>query len=203
MVDRDRPGRAGFTVAWPKRVASTLKPGQRGPDLERIFLRSALQARMLLAWARETLGDADPCLVGFSLGSMIGAAVLAAEPGLRGALCLAGGDLPDMILHSDERRARRWRRWRLDEDATPTEEMVRELDDALLSDPALLAGYVDTERVLLVAARYDDVVPARHQDLLWEALGRPQRIRLPLGHITAALSLPLVLAEVADFFRGP
>jgi hypothetical protein len=63
-----------------------------------------------------------------------------------------------------------------------------------------LAPYVATERVLLVAATFDDVVRPRYQDLLWEALGRPGRMSVPLGHYSAALALDAVLDAIVAFF---
>ncbi len=193
----------GYAVAWPRRVSSALQREQRGPELEELFRRSVVHARMVLAWARtQPELDAERTgLVGISLGSMIGSAVMAVEPGLRaGALCLAGGDLPEMLMVSAEPRARRWLRWRAADDGIASLELQRELDQCIVSDPALLAGYVDTDRVLLVSASLDDVVPPRNQDLLWESLGRPKRVWLPLGHYSAALAIHSVLGEIDTFF---
>ena len=42
--------------------------------------------------------------------------------------------------------------------------------------------YVDPERVLLISGRFDRVIPPRQTEALWEELGRPRWIRLPVGH---------------------
>ena len=47
---------------------------------------------------------------------------------------------------------------------------------------------------------FDDVVRPRYQQLLWEALGRPARMTVPLGHYTSALALGPILNAVSDFF---
>ena len=193
----------GYAVAWPRRVASALRADQRGPDLERLFQRSVVHARMVLSWSRDQPEfDAQRTgLVGISLGSMIGSAVLAVEPSIAaGALCLAGGDLPDMLMVSTEDRAVRWRRQRTERDALDRTEFARELRTHLVSDPALLGRYVDARRVLLVSATFDTVVPRRHQDLLWESLGRPRRMWVPFGHYTAALSISSILDQIGEFF---
>lgn len=204
IVAQDLAAR-GYLVAWPRRVESALKRHHRGAELEEVFRRSVVHARMLLAWARELPSvDGDRTAVfGVSLGSMIGAALMAVEPGLKaGALCLAGGDFPDMLMVSDEPRAVRWRRWRIEDDGLAKSSLRRELSRELRSDPARLGPYVATDRVFLVAAKYDTVVPVRHQDLLWESLGRPERMRIPFGHYTAAVVIYQILDAATAFFRA-
>jgi pimeloyl-ACP methyl ester carboxylesterase len=195
----------GFAVGWNHRVASALRPPQRGDDLERLFRRTVIQNRMLLAWARTTdlvRGD-EASLFGVSMGGMVGALILAVEPDLRaGALCLAGADLPDLVVHSGEGRVRNWLAWREAEDQASTWAVSEELRGALTSDPARFAAFVPTDKVLLVHARLDDVVPVHYQDLLWEALGRPSRMLVPTGHYTAALAIGPILDAAAAFFTG-
>lgn len=194
----------GYAVGWSRRVASALTEDQRSVELEGLFRRSIIQARMLLAWSRRQpqIDRTHAGLVGFSLGSMIGSAVLALEQELRGGvLCLAGGDLADILMVSAEPRAVRWRGYRFEGDGIGSEALERALRSDLVSDPARLARYVDTEKVLLVSARFDDVVPMRNQDLLWESLGRPRRMLVPLGHYTAALAIGRVLDAADEFLR--
>ena len=194
----------GFAVAWTRRGASALKPPQRGPELEQLFRTTVVHNRMVLAWARRQPDVDDECtgLLGISLGGMVAGALLAVEPDVKaGVVCLAGGDLTDILLRSDERRAIRWRSWRRESDDIATSELTRELDAHLVSDPARLGGYVDTDRVLLVAAALDTVVPMRNQNLLWESLGRPRRIVLPLAHYTSALALGTMLDATEGFLR--
>lgn len=194
----------GYAVAWAERVASALKPGQRGHELETLFRRTILHNRMILDWARShaDIDTTRQACVGISMGGMIGAVLLAVEPSLRaGALCLAGGDLAGITLASAETRVRSWRRWRHETDGTSGEELRREIRFEVVSDPALIGPYVDTERVLLVGSSLDDVVPPANQDLLWESFGRPERHILPLGHYTAALAFESMLSSVDEFLQ--
>jgi hypothetical protein len=194
----------GHAVAWTRRIESALRSGQRSDDLERLFRRTVVQNRALLAWARAQpeLDATRTALLGLSTGGLVGAALLAVEPRLAaGALCLAGGDLPDLLTVSAEDRVVRWREDRVRDEGLPLTELQRELDRELTSDPALLAAFIATERVLMVGARWDEVIPWRNQQLLWESLGRPQRLLLPLGHYSAALALGPVLTAVDRFYR--
>jgi dienelactone hydrolase len=192
----------GYAVAWTRRVGNAMKPGQRAPELDRLFRRSVVHNRIVLSWARRQDGI-DPAriaAVGISTGGLLAAALAAVEPELAGAaLCLAGADLPDLLLQSTEPRVARWREWRLAADGLGDLGLARELAREMTSDPLRLGAYVAAEQVLLVTADFDSVVPRRNQDLLWESLGRPERYSLPLGHYTAALALPAIVSRIDSF----
>ena len=198
MADR------GYVVAWTRRVASALKPGQRGAELEQLFRRTVVHDRALLAWARRQpeVDASRLASLGVSFGGMVGTALLAVEPDVRaGALCLAGGDLADLIHVTSEGRARSWLRWRQQEDGIGAFELTREIEREAGSDPMRMGVYVATDRTFLITATLDTVVPVAFQDLLWESLGRPQRMRIPTGHYSAALALGSILSAIDGFFR--
>jgi transposase len=80
--------------------------------------------------------------------------------------------------------------------------LLRAWPDALsATDPLRYAPAVDPGRVLLVKTRRDWAVPPEAQDKLWDALGRPRRITLPLGHISFGLVYPMVARRVATFLH--
>lgn len=198
--------RRGFAALWADRCGPALTAGQQSAELNALFTRTLIQNRMLLAWARRQPHRFLPdqrALLGISTGGILGAILLALEPDVRaGALCLAGGDLPDLLLESSEARVVAWRDSRRRRDGIAGTFLRAELARDLLADPVRLAPFVATERVLLVQARLDDVVPVRYQDLLWEGLGQPRRLQLPLlGHYPAALALDAILDEISDFVR--
>jgi dienelactone hydrolase len=194
----------GYAAAWTERVASALRAGQRSHDLELLFRRTVVHNRMVLAWARQQseLDPARTACIGISMGGMIGTAVLAVEPQLRGAaLCLAGGDLAGMVRVSSEERVHSWLEWRRRTDGSSGTALERELRHELVSDPARLGPYIATEKVLLIGGSFDTVVPLRHQDLLWESLGRPERRLLPLGHYSAALAFGSIVSHIDTFLH--
>jgi len=195
--------RRGYVAAWANRVASLMRPEQSIAAFEGLMRRSVVHNRMVLRWAEREAGvDAHRIAVlGISLGGMLGCALLSVEPEVDAAvICIAGGGLPGLMLESGEARAVRWRHRRRTEQGLPDAEIARRMDRWVVSDPALLGGYVPQEKVLLVATTLDGVVPWENQQLLWESLGRPARLELPLGHYTAAIALPRVLGVAAAFF---
>jgi pimeloyl-ACP methyl ester carboxylesterase len=197
--------RRGFAVAWSLRAAGAFRPPQTPHDIEELFRRTIVHNRMLLAWAKQVpeIDGGRSALLGLSTGGFVGTALLALEPDLAGgALCLSGADIPGIVLCTAESRVVAWRGWRRREAGADLGELARELGAALRSDPYHLAPHVGASRVLLVHALLDRVVPRRYQDLLWERLGRPQRLTLlHLGHYSAALALTRILDEVEAFYR--
>lgn len=195
----------GFDVTWCARAGSALRPPARGPDLDDLFRRTVLHQRILLQWLRRQ-PDLRPTgwfALGMSMGSMVATVLAAIEPDLDGvAVCLAGGDMADMVLHSTEGRVRRWVDWRRREDGVGDDHLRWELEQYLRHEPLRFAVSVPTAKVLMVSATLDTVVPTRNQDLLWEALGRPARLSVPLGHYTAALAIEPILAAAAAHFRS-
>lgn len=193
---------AGYDVASCARAGRALRVGDRGPELEALFARTVLHQRLLLRWLRAGDANERPYFVlGISLGGMVAAVLAAQEPDLRGvAICLSGGDLAGLVQVSSERRVQDWRAARHRMDGIGDDHLQWELSTYLRHEPLRFAPTVPTERVLFVSADFDTVVPRRHQDLLWEALGRPARLRVPLGHYSAALLLDGIVAAVIRHF---
>lgn len=187
--------RRGFAVAFAKRVESAMKPHQDAEALENLLRRSVVHNRVILAWARrQDFASAGQIgLLGISTGGIMAGTLLALEPEVRGGvLILAGGDLPDLFIHSSESRIRRWRTARQTAEGLDEAGLYRQLREKLHSDPIRLAPYVATDKVLMVTAAWDTVVPARNSDILWEALGKPERFKLLLlSHYSSILDVVL------------
>jgi len=195
----------GFDVAYCKRAGPALREGQRGPQLQALLNRTILHQRYFLAWLRSaTIFEPQPHFVlGISLGGMIATAVAAYEPSLTGVgICLSGADLQSLVPASTEPRVRRWVEWRQQVDGVGIDHLRWELREYLQSEPLQLASAVPTPKVFMVSATYDSVVPRTNQDLLWEALGRPARMTVPLGHYSAALAIGPILDATSEHFRS-
>jgi pimeloyl-ACP methyl ester carboxylesterase len=195
----------GYAVAWTRRAGRAMRRGQRSSDLEMLFRRTLRQNRMVLAWGRQQHDLLSPqqAVFGVSMGGVVGSVLLALEPDLNaGVLCLAGGDLADIIQHTTEDRVVKWRQWRQQHDGLGPSQLAREVERELLTEPLRFGPHVASDKVLLVATSLDEVVPMRNQDLLWESLGRPQRLVVPLSHYTAALAFGRIMTY-ADRFLAP
>lgn len=171
-------------------------------ELSAKLARTVRAQRAFLDWMAQR-GDVDESrlgVFGLSMGGMLATMLAAAEPRVQCAvICLAGGDFARLALEADEIQVQRWVEERcIADDLTPGElrEEVRARFD---SDPLAFAGSVDARRVLFVDARFDRVLPKRSRVALWRALGRPERVDIPLGHYSSILALEWIVARGTRF----
>jgi hypothetical protein len=81
-----------------------------------------------------------------------------------------------------------------------TKDQVREFLAPI--DPITHAKNLLGRKVLIIAARNDEIVPPRMAENLWNATGRQRIIWLNAGHYGAALYLIPGLTNVVDHFRA-
>lgn len=194
----------GFDVAFCERAGRALSPPQRGVELDELFRRTVLHQRLLLQWLRTSEQPPSSLhVLGISMGGIISTVLAAIDPDLRSAaICLAGADLANLVIVSSESRVQDWLRWRQETDGIGVDSLHWELSQALSHEPARYAASVPTEKVLFVSAALDTVVPRRNQSVLWEGLGRPERLDVPFGHYTAAVALDRVIGAAAGHFHA-
>ncbi len=197
--------RAGMHVLLAWRGTKVLRSSWSLEDPERFLRKAIASRRALLDWA-ETRPEVDEerlAAFGISMGGILTSTFAAVEPRLQGAVvALAGGDLPAIIRHSTEGRLVRYRTAKMEELACDPADFEGRLRECFPSDPLALAPAVDPRRVLLVTSRYDDVVPLRYQEALWERMGRPVRYDIPTGHLSGIVYLPYITDMVSRWLRG-
>ena len=100
-------------------------------------------------------------------------------------LIIVGGfeDFESLFFQTDLNDGESVVAWRTD---TPLLEQQQDFTKAFaakcLVDPGKLARAIPTDRVLMIEARFDSVVPTELSDRLWESLGRPERWKFFGGH---------------------
>jgi len=164
--------------------------------------QAVLDIRRAAAWL-ESRGEVDARrlgITGISLGGIMSALAACAEPKLRNvAVVLGGGNFSEVIWGLDHPRAEAFRaRWMA---GGGTKESFRQ---ALCPvDPVTYGHLLKGRRVLMVAARNDEVVPPECARALWEAAGKePELVWLDSGHYTAIKYLPRELVRLDAFFNG-
>jgi len=149
--------------------------------------------RRLIDWA-ETRADLDAervGLLGFSQGAIVASSVVAQEPRLAATALVMGGTLTHQVLArcpqdrsvAAKARAATEFGWTLDDLEQRLEPMFAPID------AATYPGRVDPSRVLIVEAARDECVPETAREALWEAMGRPERIKLGYRHKQAFLAM--------------
>jgi predicted esterase len=177
----------GFAVLHIERRQLDFETAQ-GPEVPAAAFRDSIRdARRFLDWL-VTRPEIDPARIGaggVSLGGMVAASLMGVDDRLRaGFFAMAGGGLAELLWDSTEKPVRAFRerlRARHDlEDRDAFLAFVRPWTEPV--DPLRNAGRLDPARVLVISGRFDRVVPKARTEALWEALGRPRWIRLPVGH---------------------
>jgi hypothetical protein len=70
-------------------------------------------------------------------------------------------------------------------------------------DPGKCGKLLKGRRVLMIAARNDEVIPPASATALWEAIDRePELVWIDAGHYTAIKYLPQKLVRLDMFFNG-
>lgn len=181
-------------------------PDGPGPTWQDVVVEMILDGRRALDWlsARSEVDQTRLGLVGVSHGAIVGSCLLGADPRLRaGVLCMGGADEALIVARSREPSVRRFRQRFLEARGLSEPEALRRFTDKHRSptEPLRYAPAVDPRTVLLFKTRLDRFVVPEAQDKLWEALGQPRRISLPLGHLGFGLAFYYAARRAAEFLR--
>ncbi len=177
----------GFAVLHIERRPLDFEHAQGAEVPAEAFRDSIRDARRFLDWlvTRPEIDRERVAAGGVSLGGMIAASLMGVDDRIHaGFFAMAGGGLAELLWDSTEKPVRAFReRLRERHDLRDREAFlahVRPWTDPV--DPLANAGRLDPGRVLVISGRFDRVVPRARTEALWEALGRPRWIRLPVGH---------------------
>ncbi|MEE8557638.1 MAG: acetylxylan esterase [Myxococcota bacterium] len=177
----------GFVVLRLERKELDLEETADPAGPAREFRAALLDARRALDWLVQR-PEVDPARIGaagISLGGILAATLLGVDDRVRAAaLIMTGGGLAEILHDSRERPIRSFRDRVQDElGLEGREQFVAELARyTTIVDPLTYADRITPQSVLLVSGRFDRVIPPEQAHKLWEALGQPTWIRLPVGH---------------------
>jgi len=163
--------------------------------------QAVLDIRRATAWlaSRPEVDAQRLGITGISLGGIMSALAAAGEPRLQSvAIVLGGGKLADVLWANEIREARDFREKWLAQGGTQ-ESFRRTLAPV---DPATYGHLLKGRRVLMIAAKNDEVVLPECAEALWESIGRePKLVWLDSGHYTAIRYLPRELVRLDMFFN--
>jgi dienelactone hydrolase len=160
--------------------------------------QTVLDLRCTAAWmeSRPEIDKKKLGIMGTSLGSFMAALTAEMEPRYqRVAVVLGGGGFVDGFYNHPQ--------------AAPYVKVFealggsKELAAKLIApvDPLTLAGNLKDRKLLIIAAKNDEIVPPRMAENLWNASGRQRIVWLDAGHFTAMLYLVTGLGEVVEHFK--
>lgn len=167
----------------PRRPRGVLFAGELYPSTDmtltnEAMLQTAWELRALLAWHRKMRGGPGGAL-GLSLGGYTAAMLATVAPELAFAACiLPVADVPALMWSNGRGTADRVR---AEEEGVVFDDFCQSMAvHAPLAHPPALPP----ERLLLVGARGDRIIPPIHTRVLAEHWGQPQLHWFPGGHVT-------------------
>ena len=160
--------------------------------------QAVLDCRCAAAWlaARPDVDADNLGMVGTSLGSFLSALTAANEPRIKNVcMVLGGGGLVD--AYYDHPKAKPVTAW---VDLLGGKNLVKKLIAPV--DPITYAAQLKGKHLLLIAAKDDEIVPAKAARALWAATGEQRIVWLDAGHVTTAFYTMTVLREMLANARG-
>jgi hypothetical protein len=190
--ERRRPGH-------PRRMLS-----RNVPEAIEGMAQAVKDVRRCTAWLRDRpeIDDNDLGVTGISLGGVMSALSAAGEPRIRKVgIQLAGGDLAKNIWESTQKETDGFKQEWLAKGGTRETfiEMLKPVDP--MSYGHLLKG----RKVLMLAARKDEIFPNESIEALWKSIGEePELIWLEdAGHYTAIYYIMRETERLSEFMKQP
>ena len=193
----------GLAVARLERHPLDLENAE-GPEVLAETLAGAVRDARRLIDFLETRPEVDRSRIaaaGASMGGILACLLHSVDPRVRaGFFMLAGGGLAEILYDSTENSVRNYRNRMFEqagsEDRAEFLAWVRPFTEAV--DPLRYAASVDASSVYLASGRFDRVMPPARTEALWEALGRPEWMRVPVGHYQSLPFLFWIVSNAVD-----
>ena len=156
------------------------------------FQQTVAEVRAILPWLREI----SPAVgfLGYSLGGIIGHLAMTVESFPVGVTFLASGNSAGVTWEGRMTRHVRADIERAGIDRARLEQIWA------VTNPTLLAPFNKTKNLLMMAGKFDEIVPPKFTLELWEALGRPPLKCFPCAHYSSFFFLRPIVNEAARFF---
>lgn len=196
--------RTGYNAAIVMRKDFEIEDDTVIEDAETEFRLLVMRSKQAMDWlaARDDVDGTRFATFGVSAGAIVSSCLAGTDERIRAnVLILAGGPLSDVLIDTDEDRFEGYAQDMPGPKMTK-EEIRKELRRVLRTDPINLASRVRTENVFMILAKYDTSVPTRNGLMLWNALGRPRMVMLPLGHYNAFLTFFWMAAQSNAFLHS-
>ena len=154
---------------------------------------NVVDVRRIIDWA-ETRPEIDTdriAIIGFSHGALVASVAAVAEPRIKTSIFVMGGANPHELIANCQLERTDTIRTAVQQRFGWNIEQYREELEPIFApyNVARYAGHVDPERILIIDSYYDTCMPRTSRDVLWEAMGRPERISYEYDHKVSFLSM--------------
>lgn len=166
--------------------------------------QAVLDIRQAVAWVKDRpeVDDVDLGVTGISLGGLMSALSAEAEPRIRKVgIQLAGGDLAQILWDADNPEVKGFRQEWTAKGGT-RESFIETLKPI---EPTTNGHLLKGRKVLMLAARKDEIFPVSSTLALWKSMGEePELIWLEdAGHYTSLLYILRETERLSQFMKQP
>jgi hypothetical protein len=201
--------RNGYAAVIVHRESPAERDPKTGPEINRMIRQSVLDNKRVVDWivTRPEYDAKRIGALGTSMGSFKATFLVAVDPRIKAAvLGLTGGDFPYIAAYSKEgawhhRGLTRRREAYISEHHLTKAQFRQGLEKEIRWDPNAVAPSVDPQKVLMIIALWDTVVPTRTGKELRRLMHRPETLFVVSGHYTAYLYLPRIKSQTLRFFN--
>ncbi len=180
------------------------KGGRSLENLDLTLRQMVFDHRQAIDWieTREDLDASRIGVFGVSMGGIKSALISSLEDRIKASVvALAGGDIPYVLAYSTEKGIIKRRNAIMQSQDLSSEELYELLRQQISCDPLNYAEYLDANKVLMILARFDSVVPYAKGEELKERMGHPETIYLLAGHYTSYLYIQYIKSASLVFFN--
>ena len=180
---------------------------------------SVIDVRQVIDWAetRDEINKEQIGVLGISLGGFISAIAMGIDSRIRaGVLVASGGNLEKIafmsktlpkkwgVRHTEAEFGAQQHRYfqYLNEVAEKGVETVNPPERGFLIDAMTYASLLRNRSLLMINARWDEVIPREATLDFWEASGQPAISWFPSGHATIWLWYPFISRRITRFLRS-
>ena len=198
----------GADVAIIKRekgkILKEIISSEKYDQLDNYLMRNINRAGYVIDWisSREDVDPNKIALFGLSRGGIDGVCFMAFEDRISaGFVGLAAGNLPYLMSIIPEKEFVDLRNMIKCNRNISNNGIEDLLEENIHIDPSNLARYVPSNKILMVIALTDRIVPSKEQIILRKELGYPETIFIPFGHYYSIISAPFLRSVVWNFFE--
>jgi len=180
---------------------------------------SVIDVRQVIDWAetRAELNKEQMGVIGISFGGFISAIAMGIDSRIRAGVLVASGGNLEKIAFMSKTLPKRWgfrhteaefttqqQRYSryLNEVAEKGIETVNPPERGFLIDAMTYAHLLRNRPLLLISARWDEVIPREATLDFWKASGKPAISWFPGGHATIWLWYPLLKRKILRFLKS-
>lgn len=168
------------------------------------YLENSLQRNQAVLETIRHFKQADTSKMasfGMSFGAIINFLWASEEKRLKAnAFALAGGNLPEIFLASQDPLMKSYRKAALDFCKGDANALQSSLQKIFTRDPLQAASKLNSEKNLLILAKYDRVVPYANGLALAEKFPASV-VTLPFGHYLSVLAAPILKWKISAFLK--